>query len=141
MSREEASRFLRNERIAVIATVSPQGKAQSALIGVAATEDLELVFDTLNTSRKYKNLKHNPNASLVIGCTESGLTLQYEGVARELEGDELEKYRQVYFARWPDGPSRLKWEGITYFAVKPTWIRYCNYAVEPPVLSEFEFKS
>ncbi|HMU81944.1 MAG TPA: pyridoxamine 5'-phosphate oxidase family protein [Leptospiraceae bacterium] len=139
MSREDAARFLQTERIAVLATVSPDGMPQSALIGIAATPDFELVFDTIKTTRKYRNLAQDPRASLVIGCTESGITLQYEGVARELRGIEMEKYRQIYFAQWPDGTARLSWDGITYFAVRPSWIRYCNYAVEPPVLTEFTF--
>ena len=32
--------------------------------------------------------------------------MQYEGEAHQPEGAELAHYQEVYFARWPDGPSR-----------------------------------
>jgi len=62
----------------------------------------------------------------VIGCTTE-ITIQYEGIAEELEGERLAKYKKVYFAAFPDGPARESWPGITYFVVRPKWVRYCDY--------------
>jgi hypothetical protein len=58
------------------------------LIGIAVTAELEIVFDTVKSSRKYGNLATNPAATFVVGCT-SETTLQYEGVASEPLGDDL----------------------------------------------------
>ena len=130
-----ALQFAGGQRLAVLSTVSPSNQSQSALMGVAVTPDFEIVFDTVKTSRKYANLRVNPRVSLVIGCT-SEITLQYEGVATELSGDELAKYLPLYFAAFPDGPDRQNWPGMTYFVVRPKWLRYCDYG-QPRVIREF----
>src|SRR5215469_1118503 len=88
--------FARGERLAVLSTVSPVNEPQAALMGIAVTQDFEIVFDTVKTSRKYPNLRANPMVALVIGCATE-VTVQYEGIAQELGEDELEKYLQVYF--------------------------------------------
>jgi hypothetical protein len=62
----------------------------------------------------------------VIGCT-SEVTVQFEGLAEELAGEELPRYKKTYFAKFPDGPARESWPGITYFVVRPKWARYCDY--------------
>ena len=47
MTREELYAFMTAHRWAVQATVATSGAPQAAVIGFAATRDLELVFDTL----------------------------------------------------------------------------------------------
>ena len=126
MNVEEVYRFLNRERLAVLATIDQKGQPEAALMGFAVTPDLEIIFDTVKSSRKYPNLKYNPRVAWVIGCT-SEITVQYEGIAQELEGEELAKYKRAYFAAFPDGPARESWPGITYFVVRPTWVRYCDY--------------
>ena len=66
-------------------------------------------------------------------------TVQFEGAARQPSGAALEHYQQIYFARWPDGPERLKWPGITHFVVRPIWLRYSDYDQNPPLIQEFTF--
>jgi hypothetical protein len=70
----------------------------------------------------------------VIGWDDQ--TVQYEGVADEPRGAELEALQQIYFARFPDGPERLAWPGITYFRVRPTWLRYSDFRATTPVIIE-----
>ncbi len=130
--------FCAKSRYATLASVSASGAPQSALIGIAVTEDLEIVFDTLRSSRKYQNLTENPSCSLVIGWTGQQ-TVQYEGLATQPQGDELTSYLGIYFATWPDGPERLTWPGITHFVVRPRWIRYSDYAQSPPLIEETAF--
>src|SRR6201988_3376042 len=115
-----------NERLGVLTTVTTSGQPQAALMGFAVTPGLEIIFDTVKSSRKYPNLKKNPRVAWVIGCTTE-VTVQYEGLARELEGKELAKYQKTYFAKFADGPARLTWPAITYFVVHPKWVRYCDY--------------
>ena len=111
---------------------------QSALVGIAIVPNFEIVFDTVRTSRKYKNIIQNPAASFVIGCAGE-TTVQYEGEARELAGPELTALQAIYFAKFPDGPERLQWPGITYIAVKPRWIRYSDFSTSPPTIEELVF--
>ena len=126
MDVEGVFQFMNRESLAVLATVGDNGQPQAALMGFAVTRELEIIFDTVKTSRKYPNLKKNPRVAWVIGCITE-VTVQYEGSAQELEGEELAKYQQTYFAKFTDGPERLTWPGITYFVVRPKWLRYSDY--------------
>jgi general stress protein 26 len=123
---EEVFQFMNKERLAVLATVAEDGSPEAALMGFAVTPELEMVFDTVKTARKYPNLKKNPRVAWVIGCTTE-TTVQYEGIAEELAGEDLAKYKKTYFAAFPEGPARQTWPGITYFVVRPKWVRYCDY--------------
>jgi hypothetical protein len=133
--------FIRTYKWAIEASVSPAGAPQAAIVGIAVTEDLELVFDTLLSSRKAANLKANPRVAFVIGgWNDADLqTVQYEGVADFPSGAELERLKQVYYAAFPDGPTRLSWPGITYVRVKPRWVRFSNFKVDPPTILERVF--
>jgi len=138
MNVEEVFQFMDGERLAVLATVGEDGRPEAALMGFAVTPELEIIFDTVRSSRKYPNLKNNPRVAWVIGCTTE-VTVQYEGVADELEGEELAKCKKTYFAKFPDGPARESWPGITYFVVRPKWVRYCDYDPKKRRIEEKEF--
>ena len=135
MTHAELCAFLERHDLAVLATLSAAGTPQSALIGIAVTSTLEMVFDTLSTSRKYANLVANPLCSLVIGWTGE-ITVQYEGRAHEISGEAARPYMDVYFRTWPDGRARQSWPGIAYFVVRPTWIRYSDFNRVPPEIHE-----
>jgi general stress protein 26 len=138
MNMEDVFEFMKGERLAVLSTASEDGHPEAALMGFAVTPDLEIIFDTVESSRKYPNLKKNQRVAWVIGCTAE-TTVQYEGLAEELQGEELAKYKKIYFARFPDGPARESWPGITYFVVRPKWVRYCDYDPKNRRIEEKEF--
>jgi pyridoxine/pyridoxamine 5'-phosphate oxidase len=135
--------LLRSHRFAVGSTASTSLAPQAAIIGIAVTDQLELVFDTLASSRKAENLRTNPRMAMVIGgWSESDpRTVQYEGVADLPTGVELDRVKQLYFAVFPDGPTRLSWPGITYVRVKPVWIRVSDFTSEPPNIIERTFSN
>ena len=139
MDAKELLEFLRRHRLAVQASVSATNGPQAAVVGFAVTDQFEIVFDTLDSSRKARNLRQNGRLALVIGGSNDGdeRTAQYEGIADQPSGVELERLKQVYYAAYPDGPSRLSWPGLIYVRVRPTWIRYSNYSVDPPEIVEF----
>ncbi len=102
MTTDDLYRFIASHDLAVLGTTSSADTPECALVGIAVTPSLEIVFDTVNTSRKYRNLMHRPSAAFVIGW-ENEITLQYEGEAHEPSGADLERFQQVYFATWPTG--------------------------------------
>lgn len=140
MTREVLLEFMRSEKYAVQASVSAGGVPQAAVVGIAVTDDLEIVFDTLASSRKAPNLRANPAIALVIGGTRDGdeRTVQYEGTADEPSGAELERLLAAYYSRFPEGPERRSWPDLIYVRVKPTWIRYSNFQKNPPEIIEFD---
>jgi len=136
MLKDELYDFISRHKLAVLATAAADGAPQAALVGIAVTPELELVFDTVRSTRKARNLSENPAAAFVIGCIDE-TTCQYEGVAQELSGDDLAKYKQIYFAAFPDGPAREAWAGITYYVVRPRWIRFSDFTQSPPRIKEW----
>ena len=118
--------FIRARRFAVMASVDADGAPEAAFVGIAVTPDLEIVFDTTDATRKCPNLRRDARIALVIGW-DGEQTLQFEGVADEPKGEELERLKAIYFEAFPDGPQREGWPGLTYFRVKPRWIRMSDY--------------
>ncbi len=129
--------LLRKTKLAVISTVG-EDAPESAVLEFAETEDLELIFDTLSSSRKYRNLQKNHNASFVIGWDDN-LTVQYEGIVQELLSEELERYKQIYFKKNPKAKRWEHVEGIRYFKVTPRWIRYSDLNQHPWDIKEIKF--
>ncbi|MEX6690868.1 pyridoxamine 5'-phosphate oxidase family protein [Danxiaibacter flavus] len=127
MTKDFLYRFISKHKLTVLATVSGDNIPQTALVGFAITPDLEIIFDTVTTSRKYKNLLRNPAISFVIGW-DSEQTVQYEGTAKIPTDTELEKLSPYYFKAFPDGINRKEnWKDLVYFYVKPKWIRYSDF--------------
>jgi hypothetical protein len=131
--------FLRANRLAVQASVSPESTPQAAVVGFAVNDRFEIIFDTLNTTRKAQNLRENRCIAFVIGGLLPGdeRTVQYEGIADEPAGAELESIKQIYYSVWPDGPNRAEWPGLVYIRARLQWIRYSDYNQDPPEILEF----
>ena len=140
MKTAELLSFMRAHRLAVQASVSPKGDAQAAVVGIVVTDDFEVFFDTAEETRKVANLRRNPRIAFVIGGTTSGdeRSVQYEGVADEPVGSELQRLMDAYFEAFPDGRERQNWLGITYIRARPTWIRYSDFHQGPPEIIEFD---
>jgi len=140
MTESELYTFMAKQKLGVLATISQTASPESALVGIAITPQLEIVFDTVKSYRKYPNLITRPACSFVIGGWGSGeQTVQYEGRAEELKPPHLEHYLATYFQAWPDGPARMSWPGIVHFVVRPTWIRYSDFDQNPALIREFSF--
>jgi uncharacterized pyridoxamine 5'-phosphate oxidase family protein len=119
--------FIAKNKYAVLATVAPDNSPEAAVIGIAATKDLEIIFDTVSTSRKYQNLIKNPSIAFVIGWDDEK-TVQYEGIAKIPDTNELDGLLKIYFEVFPDGRERKEnWKDIVYFYVEPKWIRYSDF--------------
>ena len=140
MEKTELLDYIQSQRLGVLGTLAPAGEPQAALVGYAVTPDLEILFDTLQTTRKYRNMVANSRVSFTVGNTVGHgdeRTVQYEGLAEELAGELLQCLRPVYFAAWPDGVNRVQWPHITWFVIRPRWIRYSDFNL--PMTQEWSF--
>lgn len=135
MTRADLLEFMRSHTYVVQASVSPSVAPQAAVVGVVVMDCFELFFDTLDESRKVQNLRHNSKVAFAMWTGER--TVQYEGVADEPQGQELERLKRLYFERFPEGRDRQKWPGVTYLRAQPVWIRYSDFDQRPPLIVEF----
>ncbi|MDX1765557.1 MAG: pyridoxamine 5'-phosphate oxidase family protein [Candidatus Saccharimonadales bacterium] len=138
MNKQAVLNFCRQFQYGTLATVSQEGNPEASTIEYALSDDFELIFDTMEDYRKCLNLKSNPKVAFVFGW-DNTRTVQYEGVARELSGDELTKYQQIYIKHHPNVKKWMHEEGIVFYAVQPAWIRYADWNKFPPQTNEFEF--
>lgn len=134
LTRHELREYLRKNKVMVVSSLASGGTPQSAVVGYAVSDALELVFDTLSSTRKYANLRAEPRVALVVWDGET--TAQLEGVADFPEGEELERLRQIYFGPYPDGRERLAWPGITHVRVRLNWARFSDFTTDPPRIVE-----
>lgn len=134
--------FLRQQKLAVIATSSPaQPTPESALIAFAEDDELSLYFQTGRHTRKAANLKANPYVSLVIGLSLDDLTtVQYEGIAEQIIGqDEHEACKQRFIRK--DSPTTEEYFNhptAILFKVRPTWIGCSDYSGNCPEVIELK---
>lgn len=141
MTRAEILAYMRTHSLAVQASVSSAEAPQAAVVGFAISDDFEIVFDTLSTTRKVSNLRRNGRCAIVIGGVTDGdeRTVQYEGVADEPGGAELERLKNLYFGVFPDGRERQRWPGLIYVRVRPRWLRFSDFNQSPPTIVELTF--
>ncbi len=107
MDRLELIDFVRARGLGVIASCGPDGSPQAALVGIAATDQGELVFDCSQGSRKYANIERDPAVALVVGW-DNEVTVQVEGSAQVLAGADLGRCKAAYFEQYPDGRDRAE---------------------------------
>jgi len=117
MDRQDLLAFLRTHRLCVQASVAAEGGPQAAVVGYAVSDQLELIFDTLASTRKARNLRRDARVAIVVGW-DGEQTLQLEGLAR---------VKQLYLAAFPDGVERQSWPGICYLRVRPHWARFSDF--------------
>lgn len=138
MDKQKILDFIKKQKIAVLSTITKDSNPESAVLEFGETDNLELIFDTFSSARKYYNLQNNKNVSFVIGWDEN-ITIQYEGVAEELKGEKLESYKNKYFKKNPEAKRWESRKGMTYFIVTPTWIRYSDLNKNPWEVFEVSF--
>lgn len=99
-SEEVEQRFLALREAAthcMIATASLEGAPEAAVMAFAAGPGLSLYLYTLNDSRKYGNLRHNPRAALtLLHDTEYA---QLNGEVEELDGEAASTARRIMLTR------------------------------------------
>jgi uncharacterized pyridoxamine 5'-phosphate oxidase family protein len=130
--------FLKNQKLAVIATIHPNQTPEAAVIQFAVTEELEIIFNTFSSYRKYKNLQENPAVAFVFGGEEK-ITVQYEGRVRELSGHELDSFKSSFLKKYPKAK---KWDAFPetrWFLTKPRWIRYADLRTDLTNKQELTF--
>jgi PPOX class probable F420-dependent enzyme len=137
VDRSSLAWFVQQHGLAVVATTNERGEPQAALVGVAATDRGEIVFDTVTSSRKYANVVRNGRVALVIGWDDEQ-TVQLEGIAEAIPDPAHDPAVAAYLEQFPDGSERAAWPEIAYIRVNPVWARYSDYRTDPPQVEEIE---
>lgn len=133
MTRAQFVAFVRAAGQGVVATVDGGGNPEAALVGLAVTDEGELIFDSLTDTRKIANIRVHPRVALVIGW-DDGVSVQLEGQADVLAASERDLYGQVYLSQFPH--AGVFDEGFAVVRVVPEWLRYYDASQQPALVIE-----
>lgn len=89
MDENKALKFLASHRLAVMSTVSADGKPHGAVMYYHIEPDFSLYFLTKTETSKYKNMLANPDVSVTIWDDEVSVTAQIEGSISEVLSTEM----------------------------------------------------
>ncbi|WP_116199038.1 pyridoxamine 5'-phosphate oxidase family protein [Amycolatopsis circi] len=126
-------RFVQANPLGVVATTAVNGHPEAALVSFAVTSDGSLLFNANLATRKVANLRANPRAAAVIGCT-GALSIQAEGPAVIESGAARRDAGEVYLDQFPG--SRALDEAFALIRLTPDWLRSYDASVEPAQVSE-----
>ena len=136
MDRAELVAFVLRRRQALLATRGPDGAPQSSSVDVAVTDEAEIVFDVSIHSREYQNLVAFPLVALVIGADEE-VTVQCEGTADLLSGEDRDRCLRTYFQQQPNGRDRALKAYIAHVRVRPRMLRLADpFGVQDILLAD-----
>jgi pyridoxine/pyridoxamine 5'-phosphate oxidase len=77
--------FPRRHDLAALATVDDERAVPAcAIVGIAPTERMELVFGTARTNHAFRHLQTNPHGALKIGWRSATGSMRYECEAEEI---------------------------------------------------------
>jgi pyridoxine/pyridoxamine 5'-phosphate oxidase len=128
LSQSEFVEFVRAARMGVVATASPSGKPEAALVEIAVSDCGELIFDTPAGARKLANIERNDQVAVVIGWND-GVSVQVEGTARIVTDDERQRYERLYASQFPG--SRVTHPSFEVAVVTPAWVRRYDATSDP----------
>lgn len=125
---ETVYNFLQKEHLCVISTISPDITPQSAVMAFSQTKDLEIIFQTPNSTRKYNNLKSNKNISVATGWSlDEFITVQYDGVAEEVtDPDQVNLVRGIHVLKNEESKKYAFIEENKFFRITPKLIKYSD---------------
>ena len=127
----------KSKKHCAIATVSPNGKPECAIVGYSVYDDLSLLLYTDNKSRKWHNLQVNNTIAVAIGWDANEAFIQYEGLATFITGGDLYRVSEDLF--FTDHHNSLQFKGqagSVFIKVKPLWARLTDLTKDPPRIEE-----
>lgn len=129
---EKIMSVLEGSNYAVIATVGDGLYPQSAVMTISSTSDSRIVFCSSYVQRKNHNIQLHPQVSCAVGWDAiEKKTLQIEGEARCVVGDERKLLEEAHCAKHPGFLPFLGNPEQEYFVIEPVWIRYSDLSQSP----------
>ncbi|TSC73650.1 MAG: Pyridoxamine 5'-phosphate oxidase [Parcubacteria group bacterium Gr01-1014_44] len=130
--REDALKFLQDNRTMVVASVSDSGEPQASTVYYAVDDDFNFSFITSKGSRKCDNLTNNGRVAFVIGFGPRSITVQGGGRALLMDSKDSEVFMEIL--RRNHLSSSLEWpvlelakEGFCTFKIVPSWLVWLNF--------------
>lgn len=138
-ARKDALAFLKRHKTGVLATTEQDHRVHASMVYYTADDNFNLYFLTLSHTRKFKGIQAHPQVAFTVSTPDVPQTLQIEGMAMDITLDEEavkkkdELFEILNSNQWFPAPiTKLDPAGIILVWVRPTWIRWADYAFEQP---------
>lgn len=130
--------FLNSHRVCVITTLLEDGSPHSAAMHYSHSIDpLVIYISTDQGSRKMQALdaQTKGSSSMVIGISEDEwISLQMSGTVHVVvDEEELAKAKEAHYPKHPNSQKYEDDPGTVFLAFTPTWWRYTDFNVKPPL--------
>lgn len=130
-----AEDYLKNHKLAVMATVGVDGKPEAATVAFTLSNDGVIIVATSSASRKLHNIKSGSEVALVVGWEDK--TVQIEGNAAILKDDNvIKKYEAQHLVNNPGSVDYAKQPEQKYIVIHPKWLRFTDFRSMPPTIQE-----
>jgi uncharacterized pyridoxamine 5'-phosphate oxidase family protein len=130
-ARKQALAFLKNNIVAVVATVGIDGVPEAATVHYVIDNNFTLYFYTKSNSRKAKNLQNNTQVA-IVGTENIPMTVQLDGVASMMYENEetatiIDRLAKVsskgYF---PPPINSLAGDAISVYKIEPKYLQWLD---------------
>jgi len=128
--------FIKSQDLCILSTASKSGKTESAVMAFATDDDIVIYMSTENTTRKFKNLLENNFVSVIIGGLKNDPSVQLDGNAKVLTGDEAVKGKSFMLSLHPELKDYFNSPTSMFFIITPAWLRYSDFSQNPPEVIE-----
>ena len=131
--------LLRENRLCVIATVMPDGTPNTTVMHYSMVDNPPRLFSsTDDRSTKVQNTLNNGKAAVTVGWSkERPITAQMRGEVREItDPAELASAKATHYAMNPDLQRSEKDPHTVFLVFTPSWIRYSDLSMDPPLIEE-----
>lgn len=136
-SRNEIYSYLKRLTIAILSTVSDEGKPYASVIYFVADHNLNFFFLTKSDTKKALNLEKNNNAALTILDPANPKTIQATGTVMKVQDADIYTYILKRIAEdnskkggfyWPPPLSKLRSVGdLVMYRLEPNWLRFADF--------------
>lgn len=143
ITKKDVYQFLKQNKHAVISTISIDNTPESSLIYYGVDRDLNFYIVIGDKSRKYPNMLRNSKVALVISDEYILKTVQVEGNAEELKKVKKNSKAITTLTKalsrniwqtiahiWEPIPPVIKMHSgiISIFKITPTWLRCADFS-------------
>lgn len=130
-------KFLTTQLFCVVSTIGDDGAPQSSYVAFSESPDGKIAFGTFADARKFGNIQREPRVSIVV--SDGDVSVQIEGMARIVTGDDEARIREQHLAKNPASKKYAFDPRQRFVVVTPTWLRYTNLGTDPDTVEELRF--
>ena len=128
--------IFKNNDLCILSTADKSGKSESAVMAYTLKDDFTLLMNSEASTRKVQNLLVNNQISVVVGGLEGDPSIQIDGVAKVLEGEQAQQAKDYMLSVNPELKNYFSETG-RFIMIIPTWFRLSDFTVNPPSIIEF----